>query len=143
MRACWRRFCALDFLLKIIWIFCLLGLFIDTWLIARDLQYNRILLQLHIGFWVLYAGQVVFILLHERMVFILSLLQAFLALWTSLDLTFVPAVRILGGVVVLFHGPLTLDQMEVYKYIFVSFCFTLELLKTALLWLLLSTRQSN
>ncbi len=143
MRALWRRFCALGLLLKIIWIFCLLGCLIDTWLIVRDLQHNGVLLQLHLGFWVLYAGQLVFILLHERMVFVLSLLQAFLALWTSLDFTFVPLARILGGFIMMFHGTLSLDQMEVYKYIFVSLCFTLELLKTALLWLLLPTHQVN
>lgn len=140
MKAVWQRFWQLHFLLKIIWIFCFLGFLFNTQAIWRDLHGNGILIRLHIGFWLLYTGQVVFILLRERMVFILSLLQALLALETSLDFTFVPLNRLLGQLLVLIHGTLSIDAMETYKYMFVSICFTLELLKTFFLWELLPSR---
>ena len=95
------------------------------------------MLRLHAGFWVLYAGQVVFIMLRERMVFVLSLLQAVLAFLTSADFTFVPVLRVLGYTVHAAMGGFTLEDMEVYKYVFMSAALTLELLKTAWLWLLL------
>ena len=69
--------------------------------------------------------------------FLLSLLQAFVALATNLDFTFVPALRIVGQIIYEICGGFTLDQTEVYKYVFVSICFTLELLKTSFLWFLL------
>ena len=137
MASVWRRFWQLHFLLKIIWIFCFLGFLLNTLTIWRDLHGNGGLFRLHIGFWLLYTGQVVFILLRERMVFVLSLLQAILAIVTSLDFTFVPLNQLLGQLFVGVHGTLSIDAMEVYKYIFVSACFTLELLKTFLLWALL------
>ncbi len=132
-----RRFLVLPFLLKIIWIFCLLGVILNLVFIGRDLRGDGILLRLHIGFFILYAGQVVFILLKERMVFVLSLLQALLAFITNLDFTFVPVGRIVGYLVYGFYGAFTVEAMEVYKYVFVSFCLTLELLKTWFLFALL------
>ena len=132
-----RRFFVLPFLLKVIWTFCLLGALLNMVFIGRDLQGNGILLRLHIGFFILYAGQVAFILLQERMVWILSLLQAFLAFLSNLDFTFVPVGRVVGYLVYGFYGSFSLEAMEVYKYVFVSFCLTLELLKTWLLFALL------
>ena len=120
MRAAWRNFCELHFLLKIIWIFCALGLLLNSWAIVQDLRGPGVLLQLHVGFWILYAGQVVFILQHERIVFVLSLLQLILAFYTNLDFTFVPPLRLVGEVVYMLGGPFSLAGMENYKYIFVQ-----------------------
>ena len=133
MKLIWNRFYALHFLLKIIWLFCLIGLLVNSVLLWRDLQQGGVLFRLHIGFWLLYMGQVVFILWGERTVFWLSLLQTILAFMTNLDFTFVPALRIVGRIFLAF-GKVSIDGMEVYKYVFVSACFTLELLKTFLLW---------
>lgn len=143
MKTVLRRFVELPFLLKIICIFCLLGALINVYLIKGDFSHKGPLIHLHLAFFVLYVGQVGFLLIKERMVFLLSLLQALIALWTNLDFTAVPVLRIIGELMVIVHGPLTLDQMEVYKYVFVSLCFTLEMLKTALLWILLSPAKSS
>ena len=93
------------------------------------------------GFWVLYAGQVVFILAGERWVFVISLVQAVLGFGTSLDLTFVPVLRFIGRMIYEFKGGLTLEEQEVYKYVFVSLAFTLEMLKTYLLFALIPPYQ--
>lgn len=137
IKALWRRFADLDFWLKLIWIFCLLGAFLNAVLVARDLRSGGILLRLHAGFFVLYAGQVVFILLKERAVFVLSLLQAGLAFVTSADFTFVPVFRLMGRLAYAVRGELSIEQLKVYKYVFISACFTAEMLKTWMLWALL------
>lgn len=137
MKSLWKRFLQLDFRLKLVVAFCLFGLLVNTLFLCRDVRYGGILLRLHAGFWILYAGQTVFILLRERMVFVLSFLQAILAFLTSADFTFVPVLRVLGYAVHIAVGGFTLEDMEVYKYVFMSAALTLELLKTAWLWFLL------
>ena len=137
MRGIWRRFLWLDFRLKLVWLLCLFGLLLNTLFLCRDVQQGGILLRLHAGFWILYAGQIVFILLKERMVAVLSLLQTVLAFLTNADFTFVPVLRVLGYMIYMVKGGFSLEEMDVYKYIFMSACLTLELLKTAWLWLLL------
>ena len=107
IKSIWKRFLWLDFRLKLVLLFCLFGLFLNTLFLCR------------------------------RMVFVLSLLQAVLAFLTSADFTFVPVLRVLGYTVHAAMGGFTLEDMEVYKYVFMSAALTLELLKTAWLWLLL------
>lgn len=141
MQRIWQRFCVLPFLLKIIWIFCALGLVLNFCYICRDMQHGGVLLKLHLGFFILYAGQVVFILWGERMVCILSFLQAILALLINLDFTFVPLLRLLVQPFFMMYGSLSIDQLNVYKYVFVSVCFTLEMFKTFLIGYLLPVRQ--
>ena len=84
-----RRFFVLPLLLKIIWTFCVMGALLNIVLMWRDLQGSSVLFRLH-------AAQVVFILLRERLVFVLSLLQALLAFLSNFDFTFVPLGRIVG-----------------------------------------------
>ena len=61
----WKRFVALPIWLKIIWILCLCGLIINMIALTRDVRSGAILLRLHLGFFILYAGQLVFMLLGE------------------------------------------------------------------------------
>lgn len=138
LKICWQSFVRLNFWVKIIWIFCLLGAFCNAIAICRDLQGNSILLRLHIGFFVMYAGQVACILMHERMIVVVSLMQAIFALVTNLDFTFVPVVRLIGKLFYVLHGELSVDDLPVYKYVFVSLCFTLELLKSYFLFFLIA-----
>lgn len=93
-----------------------------------------ILFRLHAGFWVLYASQAVFILLGERYVSVLALVQGLLAFFTNADFTFVPLLRAVGTVYyVLFPVP-TLQMMSAYKYIFISAAFTLQMLSAYVLF---------
>lgn len=134
----WKRFANLPLLVQIIFVFCVWGAVSNALAVWYDLLQNPILLRLHIGFLILYVGQVVFILLHERMVFMLALVQGLVALATNYDFTFVPVLQFLGEVVYRVRGGWSLEASEVYKYIFVSACFTLDLLKTALLFILIT-----
>ena len=133
-----QRFLAFNIWLKIIWALCVCGCLFNLISVVNDMYSGGILLHLHIGFLVLYAGQVVFILLEERLVWILSFLQGIMALLSNLDFTFLPLVRMVGSVIYGMHGAFSVEHLETYKYIFVSTCFTLEMLKTILLFLWLS-----
>lgn len=137
IKSMWKRFLELDFLVKLIFIFCLYGWLINTIFLCRDIRQDGLLFRLHLGFWVLYSGQIVFILLKERMVFVLSFLQAILAFLTNADFTFVPVLRAAGFLAYSLKGGFTVEEMDVYKYIFMSGCLTLEMLKTYWLFALL------
>lgn len=128
----WR----LNIWLKVILVFCLFGMLVNLVLLAEDIVSNGILLRLHFGFFILYAGQMVFILLRERFVFVLALLQAVLALWSNADFTFAPLLRLLGRLYYISHQ-LSVQELSVYKYVFISLAFTLELFKTYLIFYLL------
>lgn len=138
-----KRFLQLDSWLKLIWCFCFLGFWLNALYLVRDLSGGSVLLRLHAGFLILYGGQVAFILWGERWVWVLSLLQAVLAFLTNLDFSFVPVLRLVGEAVYLIGGDLSVEGMEVYKYVFVSAALTLELLKTWMLFYGLSPRKKR
>lgn len=129
-------FMRLNIWLKVIFIFCLFGALVNFVLLWEDVLSGGILLRLHLGFFILYAGQAVFILLRERFVFILALLQAVLALWSNADFTFAPLIRMLGRLYYVSHQ-MTVQELSVYKYVFISLAFTLELFKAYLIFHLL------
>lgn len=108
--------------------------------IGRRCAFRRAFTALAFGFFILYAAQVVFILWGERMVGVLSLLQALLALCSNADYTFSLLVRFVGRMYYTSHV-LTVQEISVYKYVFVSACFTLELFKTYLMFALLPAPQ--
>ena len=135
MEKAFLSFWRLSVWLKVILFFCLFGTLVNFVLVCEDWVGGGILLRLHLGFFILYAGQVVFIMLRERFVFILSLLQAVLALWTNADFTFAPVLRLLGRVYYLSHQ-MSVQEISVYKYVFISLAFTLELFKTYLIFYL-------
>ena len=132
-----NRFLSLNIWVKIIFVFCLFGSCVSTLLVGRDIVSGGILLRLHMGFWLLYVSQVVFILLKERYVWILAALQGVLALLTNADFTFVPLLRVLGGVYVAVGPEISVEGLTVYKYVFTSAAFTLQMLSAYALFSLL------
>ncbi len=132
-----NRFFSLNIWVKIIWWFCLFGACVNSLLLLRDIRFDGLLLQLHAGFWVLYVSQVVFILLKERYVWVLAALQGVLALLTNADFTFVPLLRVLGGIYAVVGPELSVEGLTVYKYVFTSAAFTLQMLSAYALFSLL------
>ena len=116
--------------------------FVNLFLVWRDLSSDGILLRLHAGFLVLYASQVAFILLQERYVCVLTALQGGVALLTNADFTFVPLLRTLGHIYYIATVP-TVEAMAVYKYVFVSAAFTLQMLSAYALFSLLPKTESK
>ncbi len=132
-----KRYFSLNIWVKIIFFFCLFGALINLFLVFRDLSSNGILLRLHGGFLVLYASQVIFILLNERYVAVLAALQGMLALLTNADFTFVPLLRIVGQFYYLVDPAPSVETLKVYKYVFISAAFTLQMLSAYALFSLL------
>lgn len=132
-----KRFFHMNIYVKIIFFFCVFGTFVNFFYVLGDLRSGGILLRLHLGFLLLYAGQVAFILLEERFVFILSVLQGILAFLTNADFTFVPLLRFLGHIYYAVYPNMSLEAMSVYKYVFISLAFTLEMLKSYILFALI------
>lgn len=127
MKTILARFKGLNGWLQLIIYFCLLGVLINGTLIGRDIVSGGILLRLHAGFFILYLAQIIFILLQERLVWVLAVLQGVLALVTNADFTFIPLVRVVCRVIYSFHEP-TVEALNVYKYVLISASFTLQLL---------------
>jgi len=123
----WNRFCEFSFFVQVIIILCVLGAVVNSVLIWRDLHGDPILIRLHVGFFVLYVTQVIFVFLYEKYVAILTVLQGVLALLTSGDFIFVPLLKVVGQVYYAVHTP-RVDEFNVYKYIFMSLAFTLQML---------------
>lgn len=132
-----KRFLSLNVWVKLIFFFCLLGTFVNIVLVCRDISSGGILLRLHAGFLLLYASQAVFIMLHERYVCVLAVLQGVLALMTNADFTFAPLARVLGQIYYIVISEPSLEAIKVYKYVFISLCFTLQLLGAYALFSLL------
>jgi len=132
-----KRFLSLNVWVKLILFFCLLGTFVNIVLVCRDISSGGILLRLHAGFLLLYASQAAFIMLHERYVCVLAVLQGVLALITNADFTFAPLARVLGQIYYIVSPEPSLEAIKVYKYVFISLCFTLQLLGAYALFTLL------
>lgn len=124
----WQRIMGLNGWVQLILAFCLLGACSNAVLLYRDIVSGGILLRLHLGFFILYAGQAAFILLHEKFVWLLTVLQGVLALFTSADFTFMPLLRGFGNVFFFIVKEPTLELVQAYKYSLISLAFTLQLL---------------
>ncbi len=137
MKSFLERFSNLNIWVKIVFWFCLLGGLVNVAFIAKDITQGGILLRLHMGFCVLYFSQVVFILLEERLVGVLAVLQGLLALLTSADFTFMPLVRVVVNLVSGLLPEPSLESVKVFRYLLVSMSFTLQMLSAYILFSLL------
>lgn len=131
------RFLNLNVWVQIVFCLCMVGALTNTVLVARDIFNDGILLRLHLGFLILYAGQVVFILLEERQVWALAVLQGIMALLTNADFTCMPLVRFVGNIIYTLWPEPSLEYMKVYRYLMTSSAFTLQLLSAFILFSLL------
>ena len=127
------RFLRFPFFVQVICLLCALGALTNLVLIGRDILTGAVLLRLHIGFFILYAAQVVFILTQEKFVALLTLLQGVMALLTTADFIFVPLLQIAGHLYYWLCAP-SLEAMKEYQYLFMSLGFTLQLASAAYLW---------
>ena len=132
-----QHFTELNVWIKVILGFCLLGAVTDAVLVGRDLLHDGILLRLHIGFLLLYLAQIIFILVPERMVGVLAVLQGILALLINADFTFMPLVRLIGRSMYLLLPDMGLEAAKTFRYIVVSAAFTLQMLSAFALFTLL------
>lgn len=143
LKKTWQQILGLNGWIQLILVFCLLGAFSNLVLLCRDVASGGVLLRLHMGFFILYAGQIAFIFLHEKFVWLLAVLQGLLALFTSADFTFMPLLRGAGNVFFFIVTEPTLEMMQAYKYSLISLAFTLQLLSAFALGSLLAASSEN
>ncbi len=137
------RLSNLNIWVKIVFCFCLWGGLCNTALVGYDIWKGDILLRLHVGFLILYIGQIVFILLHERQVWALAVLQGIMALLTNADFTFMPLVRLLGNGLFFLFPNLPMEYIKISQYVLVSLAFTLQMLSAFILFSLLPKNTSQ
>ena len=128
-----KRFLHFPFFLQLIWLLCVVGTFTNLVLLVRDVREGGPLLRLHLGYFMLYTAQVFFIFAREKYVALLVLLQGIIALLTTADFIFVPPLQVLGRIYYVVFQP-TVEQLEIYQYVFVSIAFTLQMASVAYLW---------
>ena len=119
--------------MQLVWLLCVVGMCTNLILLVRDMMDGGLLLRLHLGYFILYAGQVAFILAREKWVALLTILQGVIALLTTVDFIFVPILQVLGRTYYWIFQP-TVEQLNVYQYVFVSIAFTLQMASAAYLW---------
>lgn len=136
------RFMRFPVFVQLIWLLCVLGALINLWLMGRDLFTDPVLLRLHLGYFILYVGQVVFILLQEKYVSLLTLLQGIIALLTTVDFIFTPLLQVIGHTYYWICSP-SVESLKIYQYVFVSAGFTLQMAGAAYLWGYLRLKTSH
>lgn len=129
------RFWKVNVYVKIILVFCVYGLLVNSFAVLRDIRTDGVLFRLHLGFLLLYAGQAAFILLREKWVSVLTVLQAALALGSNLDFTFMPLLGFAGRIYAALCPNLTVEGLAVYKYVLVSLSVTAQLASAWILWM--------
>ena len=135
MKLFWRS----PWFVRVVGLLCWLGIAGNIGLLVKDVLHQGILWPLHLGFLILYAGQVVFIFLRNRYVCVLTILQGLAALWTAADFIFTPVLQLLGFLYLLTNP--SLESQKVYEYLFVSAGFTLQLASAAYLWFYFSPKK--
>ena len=133
MRKLIKNFFSLPLFVQLIWLLCVVGTFTNLVLLVRDVREGGPLLRLHLGYFMLYTAQVFFIFAREKYVALLVLLQGIIALLTTADFIFVPPLQVLGRIYYVVFQP-TVEQLEIYQYVFVSIAFTLQMASVAYLW---------
>lgn len=128
-----KNFINLPLFVQLIWVLCVVGTFTNGVLLVRDVLEGGPLFRLHLGYFMLYVAQVGFILLREKWVSLLIILQGIIALLTTADFIFVPVLQVLGRIYYVLFQP-TIEQLKIYQYVFVSLAFTLQLASAAYLW---------
>ncbi|MBP5616526.1 MAG: hypothetical protein J6X06_01845 [Elusimicrobiaceae bacterium] len=129
--------------MQLLVVLCTVGAATNLVLLLRDVFFQQpILWRLHVGFLMLYVAQVLFVLIPEKYVCLLTVLQGIVALMTTADFIFTPLLQIAG---LLYHGFFspTLEQLKVYQYVFMSAAFTLQMASAAYLWGYLKSIQTR
>ena len=123
----------LPFFIQVIWLLCASGTALNAMLVVQDLVGDPLLWRVHMGFFLLYTAQLVLILLQEKYIFILTLLQGIFALCTSADFIFIPLLQALGTAYYWACNP-SIEAVKQYEYICESAAVTLQLASAYYMW---------
>ncbi|WP_428898406.1 hypothetical protein Dip518_000599 [Parelusimicrobium proximum] len=129
-----KRFLSLNIYLKIILVFCVIG-FVRNFIFL--IMYGGIVqdgYRIFIGFLLLYGAQSVLIMMTDRRGVIFSAAQCIFALIINNDFTFLPVVKPVFSILIYFFDVTDKYAVADFQYIMVAFLFTVELLKSYLMY---------
>lgn len=142
MKALWKRFISFSLFVQALLLLCFAGTVVQTCWLIEDIFSQQLLWRLHLGFLILYASQTLFILLKERWVCVLTVLQGVLALFTTANFIFSPILRFVGGAYFMVTIP-TVEGLKAYQYVVVSLAFTLQMFSAYALFAEFDTPPEN
>ena len=132
-----KYFYAIDNWLYVILAFCFFGL-VRNFVILRYVgwNYNYFVTKVCFAMFIIYLAQVILILMRQRTVFIISLLQVLFCAFVFRDFTFLPLIRL----IVMIKNVLFTNLSYGWEYFIGFACFSvmfcLEIIKTYLLYVL-------
>ena len=137
-------FAAIDTWLYLILTFCMFGFFRNL-IILKYLRfdYSYFNTKVCLAMLIIYFAQIVLILLRQRKVFIISLIQAFFCLYVFRDFTFLPLSNLLTTLKNLLFPNLDYGWEYFISFALISLVFCLELIKTYLLYALTDEPPKN
>ncbi len=128
-----KRFSRLNVYLKIIVVFCLIGMFYNAfslWKYSGHFNYIKI----YFGFFIIYLMQVILILLRDQRAALFSLMQCFFAFFAVSEYTFFYFFKPIFNFIKYLDTVLEINYFVDLRYTLVSIVLSLEFLKTMLMY---------
>ncbi len=132
-----KYFEAIDNWLYLILIFCFLGL-IRNFLMLRyfEFNYSYFATKVYLAMFVIYFAQIALILMRQRIVFVISLIQVLFCAFVFRDFTFFQLNRAILSIKNYFFPELSYGWEYFISFACFSLLFCLEVIKTYLLYAL-------
>lgn len=132
-----KYFFAIDNWLYLILAFCFFG-FIRNLLMLKFIgfDYNYFITKVCFAMFIIYFAQIVLILMRQRAVFIISIMQVLFCSFVFRDFTFLPLIQLLLILKNHFFSNLTYGWEYFISFTCFSLMFCLEIIKTYLLYVL-------
>jgi len=134
MKTLFSRFFRLNIYLKIIVILCLLGFIRNTILLVLHAPHVVMGYRLFGAFALIYLMQVILILMYDRRAALFSGIQCIFALFVYRDFTFLAFLKPVFKTAVEMQPAGTDSFRDFLQYVMVSMLFSVEALKTFLIW---------
>lgn len=127
----------IDVCIYIILIFCVLG-FLRNFFALKYFDFNFAYYntKLFFAMFMIYLAQICLILLRQRIVFLISLIQIFFCFFVYRDFTFLPIANIIISIKNVFAGDISYGWEYFISFTLTSLLVSLEIIKTYLLYVL-------
>ena len=129
--------------LKIILLFCVMGFGRNIYFFFAQGGATEDGYRLFGGFALLFGAQVVFLLLRDWRAAIFSAAQCFFALFLYEDFTFLPVVKPVFYLFLYAAPDISFQKISVMQYIMTALLFSLEILKTYLIYDFLTVKKNE
>lgn len=127
----------IDYSLYLILAFCFFGCIRNILILKyTGLDYSYFITKVCVAMVMVYFSQTLLILLRQRIVWLISLIQCIFCLFVYKDFTFLPLVNLFNLIKSIFLPDLTYGEEYFLGFASISFLFCMEIIKTYLLYTL-------